>query len=111
MDVSAIATLAARIEALENEVAQIKVQLGARSEKSARRLRPGAHQRYASTAIKILAAITTLGGVATVEQLRVALPTMPPSSIRRTCRELSEQGQLRHVAWGAYELVTIKPTA
>jgi hypothetical protein len=97
-----LAATEARLAAVERRPAP--VQKPAPAQKPAR-VRRQAPPRFSSTATKVLSTLAALGGAATVAQLRKQLPECAHSSIRRTCQELRDGGQLRHTAHGTYEVV------
>jgi hypothetical protein len=114
-DSARLTALEARQAALEARQAALEARQAALEARQAAQ-KPAREQRHRNyqpspigTAAKVRAVLVELGGVATVAQLRAHLPTTPNSSIRRTCQELRNAGQLRQTAWGIYELPPDEP--
>lgn len=95
-------SLESRIEALELEVAQLKDQIHA-PKRAYVRVRVS-KRRTNNTAAAVMRAINELGGYATVAQLRQELPQLCHSSLRRSCLELCDAGELEWVSHGKYRI-------
>lgn len=106
-----LAAVEARLAARDARLAALEARLSAREQKPRRSPRPAtarpprSPQPTRGTAADVLATLATLGGSATVAQLREQLPHRAHSSIRRTCQELRNAGRLEQLDVGMYGLI------